>query len=63
LLLVQVSAKGEADDVQIKQGSGYPRLDEAALNAVRKWRFVPARRGTEPVASSVVVPLVFRLDN
>lgn len=62
LLLVQVSANGDAENVQIKQGSGYLRLDEAATNAVRKWRFVPARRGSEPVASSVVVPLVFRLD-
>ncbi|WP_292932973.1 energy transducer TonB [Noviherbaspirillum sp.] len=63
LLLVQVSAKGEAENVQIKQSSGYIRLDEAAVNAVRKWRFIPARRGSEPVASSVVVPIVFRLDN
>lgn len=62
-LLVQVSAKGEADSVQLKQGSGYSRLDEAAMTAVRKWRFIPARRGNEPVASSVVVPLVFRLDS
>ncbi|HJV80366.1 TonB family protein [Noviherbaspirillum sp.] len=63
LLLVQVSASGEAEHVQIKQGSGYIRLDEAAVNAVRKWRFIPARRGSEPVASSVVVPIAFRLDN
>ncbi len=62
-LLVQVSAKGEAENVQLKQSSGFLRLDEAAMNAVRKWRFIPARRGTEAVASSVVVPLVFRLDS
>lgn len=63
LLQVQVSANGEAESVQIKQSSGYPRLDEAAMKAVRKWRFVPARRGTEAVASSVVVPLTFRLES
>ncbi len=63
LLLVQVSARGEAGAIQIKQSSGYPRLDDAAISAVRTWRFIPARRGTEPVASSVVVPLVFRLDS
>ncbi|MFN7835596.1 MAG: TonB family protein [Burkholderiaceae bacterium] len=62
LLQVKVTAAGLAEHVQIKQGSGYSRLDEAALNTVRQWRFVPARRGEEPVASSVVVPLVFRLD-
>lgn len=63
LLLVQVTANGDAENVQIKQSSGYPRLDDAAMKAVRKWRFVPARRGTEAVASSVVVPLSFRLES
>ncbi|WP_052452526.1 energy transducer TonB [Noviherbaspirillum autotrophicum] len=62
LLLVQVSASGEADNVQLKQTCGFPRLDEAAMDAVRKWRFIPARRGAESVAASVVVPIVFRLE-
>jgi periplasmic protein TonB len=63
LLLVQVSANGEPESVQVKQSSGYFRLDDAALKAVRKWRFAPARRGTEAIASSITVPLVFRLDS
>lgn len=63
LLQVKVTATGMAEHVQIKQGSGYPRLDEAALNTVRQWRFIPARRGDEAVAASVVVPIVFRLDS
>lgn len=62
LLLVQVSATGEADHVQLKQTCGFPRLDEAAMDAVRQWRFIPARRGAEAVAASVVVPIVFRLE-
>jgi protein TonB len=63
LLLVQVSAEGHPTDVTVKQSSGFPRLDSAALNAVRNWRFVPAKRGGEAMAASVVVPLSFRLDN
>ncbi len=63
LLLVQVTAHGTAAQVEIKQGCGFPRLDQAALNAVRNWRFVPARRGDEAVAASVVVPVTFRLDS
>jgi periplasmic protein TonB len=63
MLLVQVSANGDPESVQVKQSSGYLRLDEAAVKAVRKWRFAPARRGTEAVATSVSVPLVFRLDS
>ena len=62
LLEVNVTATGTAERVLIKQGSGFPRLDEAALNTVRHWRFTPARRGDEAIASSVVVPIVFQLD-
>ena len=63
LLLVQVSKHGTAAQVEIKQSCGFARLDEAALEAVRKWRFVPARRGEEVIAASVVVPLTFRLNS
>jgi periplasmic protein TonB len=62
LLLVRVSANGEAERVQIKQGSGYARLDEVAVKTVQQWRFVPARQGAEAITASVVVPIVFRLD-
>ncbi len=63
LLLVEVTAQGEVAQVQIKQGSGFSRLDDAALTTVRNWRFVPARRGEELIAASVVVPIVFRLSD
>jgi protein TonB len=49
--------------VDIKQSSGFPRLDEAARAAVERWRFVPARQGTEAVEASVLVPLHFSLDS
>lgn len=63
LLRVNVTAKGEVEHVEIEQSSGYFRLDEAALKAVRTWRFVPARRGEQPIAGRVFVPIPFRLDN
>lgn len=63
LLLVQVSKQGTAAQVEIKQSCGFARLDEAALEAVRKWRFIPARRGEEVIAASVVVPLTFRINS
>lgn len=61
MLRVMVEANGMPSKVDIEKSSGFPRLDEAALDAVKKWKFVPARRGTETVAESVVVPLSFRL--
>jgi protein TonB len=63
LLLVQVTPHGTAAQVEIKQSCGFPRLDEAALEAVRKWHFVPARHGDVAVAASVVVPLSFKLNS
>jgi protein TonB len=62
LLQVRVDAHGLPQQVEIHQGSGYERLDEAALEAVRRWRFIPARRGDEAIAASVRVPIVFHLD-
>lgn len=63
LLKVQVSAAGLAEQVQIAQSSGDDSLDEAALNTVRSWRFVPAQRGNTPVAAAVLVPITFKLEN
>lgn len=62
LLRVQVSAQGAAERVAIQTSSGHVRLDSAALEAVKRWHFVPARRGDRAVAAEVVVPIVFRLD-
>ena len=59
-LFVQVSAEGTAVTVQVRQSSGFERLDEAALAAVRQWRFVPAKRGAVAVAASVIVPIQFK---
>ncbi|WP_300452496.1 TonB family protein [Accumulibacter sp.] len=63
LLRVRVSAQGWPAEVDVKQSSGFPRLDQAARAAVQRWRFVPARQGTEAVEASVLVPLQFTLDS
>lgn len=62
LLKVRVSGQGAALDVTISKSSGFPRLDAAAVDAVTRWRFVPARRGDEPVDSSVIVPITFAFE-
>ena len=62
LLLVRVTPQGLPDGVEVRESSGFARLDEAALVAVRQWRFVPARRGNEAIAASVLVPIIFRRD-
>jgi protein TonB len=62
LLRVVVRPDGIPDSVVLRQSSGSQRLDDAALEAVRKWRFVPARRGSTPVTAAVIVPIVFSLE-
>ncbi len=62
LLKVRVSPQGAALDVAVSHSSGFSRLDAAALDAVTRWRFVPARRGDEAIESAVVVPVTFALE-
>lgn len=60
-LLIQVSPDGRPGNISVKRTSGHDALDTAAIEAARKWTFIPARRGDKPVASSVVVPIHFNL--
>lgn len=60
-LEVRVDSTGLPERVALARSSGSSLLDEAALEAVRRWRFRPARRAGEPVAGIVTVPITFRL--
>ncbi len=62
LLSVHVSREGSPSDVQLKRSSGHRMLDMAALETVRRWHFVPARRGAMVVDSDVDVPIRFRIE-
>lgn len=61
LLRVLVTAAGDPAKVDLKKTSGYARLDESAVEAVRNWKFVPARLGDKPVEAWVLVPIEFSL--
>ena len=61
LLRVYVEPAGTPSRVEVKSSSGSQRLDQAAEQAVWRWKFIPAKRGGESVAAWVVVPISFSL--
>lgn len=63
VLRVHVEPNGRPSQIELKSTSGSPRLDQAAQDAVWRWKFVPARRGDEAIAAWVLVPIVFNLKN
>ena len=62
-LSVLVSAAGVPVQVKVDHSSGSSPLDNAALDAVKVWRFVPARRGTQNIEAWIQVPVIFRLES
>lgn len=61
VLRVYVTAEGLPQSIQIHTSSGYSRLDDSALETVRRWKFLAARLGNEPVGATVLVPIIFSL--
>ena len=57
----RVDELGNASDVSIVSRSGSRVLDRAAMNEVRKWKFRPAIRDGRTVASSIQVPVDYKL--
>jgi protein TonB len=62
ILLIRVSPEGLPYLVDIARSSGYTLLDRAARDAVVTWRFVPAVRDGQPIASSMSLRIQFQLD-
>ena len=62
VLKVLVNRGGNVGDLELSKSSGYPVLDQAAVDSVKKWIFVPARRGNESVEMWVRIPIRFKLE-
>lgn len=63
VLRVAVDETGRVNKVTVARSSGFPRLDRAAMRAVKTWRFTPARQAGRDVAGTVKVPVRFRLND
>lgn len=60
-LLVIVGTDGRVETISVARSSGSPRLDDAALGAVRGWRWQPASRKGEAVKVRGIVAIPFVL--
>jgi len=59
VLRLQVRGDGTVGEVQVRTSSGSMRLDQAAAQAVKRWKFKPASQGGKPVESWAIVPITF----
>lgn len=62
-LRVLVQPDGRPGTITLEKSSGKKVLDDAALVAVQKWKFVPAKRGDQPVEGWVSFPIEFSLES
>ncbi|CAI9085041.1 energy transducer TonB [Candidatus Methylacidiphilum fumarolicum] len=63
ILRVHVSSSGYPTSVTIGKSSGYPELDQAAENTVKKfWRFKPPTMLGLPIDVDVDIPIRFKIN-
>lgn len=62
VLRVHVNRTGLVDAVQTRQTSGYPILDDSAIQSVKTWTFEPAKDGEFPIPVTVDLPIRFDLN-
>ena len=61
-LRVSISSSGKVTAVSVSRSSGHSILDNAAVSAMKRWKFRPAKnRAGEAVPSTVVAPIQFKL--
>jgi protein TonB len=64
VLTITLAVDGGVESIAVSQSSGFPRLDNAARDAVKGWRWKPTIRGGQPVRVKGVVeiPFILRTD-
>ncbi len=62
LLAVEVLQDGTPGEIQVAKSSGRAVLDNAAIKAVRRWLFEPARRADLPIRTTMNLSIVFKLE-
>jgi protein TonB len=60
-LRILVDPSGRSKQVEVATSSGFPRLDQAAMEAVKRWRFVAATNGSSAIEAWTQVSVTFKL--
>ena len=63
VIIAGISPSGLVSSTKIKTSSGSGTLDNAAIRAIRDWRFTPATNNGRPITSEVEIPLTFKLSS
>ncbi|USE35805.1 energy transducer TonB [Endozoicomonas sp. SCSIO W0465] len=61
MLDVIVDERGHPITIDILESSGFPVLDKAAIDAVKRWSFKPEQRNSRFVKSRVHIPVAFEI--
>jgi len=61
VFIATISPDGTIENLQLSKTSGHAILDKAAKEALRHWKFAPAKRNGISVASQLRIPIIFRL--
>ncbi len=62
IVRVFISTQGLPEKAEVRTSSGFARLDQAALDAVQRCRFLPGRRSGTPEAMWFNIPVRFVLE-
>ncbi len=60
-LKVEVLIDGSVGVVEVERSAGPGGLDEAAVDAVKRWKYIPAKKDGKPVAVWITFPINFSI--
>lgn len=63
LLSAEILPSGRVGEIKIRKSSGYAILDQSALQAVKPWKFEPAKKAGSPFTAWVELPIKFILNS
>jgi protein TonB len=63
LVSAEILPDGRVGNMKIRKSSGYAILDQSAIEAVKPWKFEPAKKSGNPFTVWVELPIKFILRN